>query len=152
MATMTNQERARLAVERLAAVYPAATELAHQGPFQMLIATILSAQTTDRAVNSVTPKLFARYPDAQALAHADPAAVERLIKPTGFFRVKARTIIACSRALMERFGGEGPPSMEGLVNRPGVGRQTGNVGVVLAFCPSALDEEYCRVTLIQASR
>jgi len=148
MATMTKQERARLAVERLAAVYPAATELAHQGPFQMLIATILSAQTTDRAVNSVTPKLFARYPDAQALAHADPAAVERLIKPTGFFRVKARTIIACSRALMERFGGEVPPSMEDLVTLPGVGRKTANVvlGVAFGIPGLAVDTHVIRLT------
>ncbi len=145
---MTKQERARLAVERLAAVYPAATELAHQGPFQMLIATILSAQTTDRAVNSVTPKLFARYPDAQSLAHADPAAVERLIKPTGFFRVKARTIIACSRALVERFGGEVPPSMEDLVTLPGVGRKTANVvlGVAFGIPGFAVDTHVIRLT------
>ena len=145
---MTKQERARLAVERLAPVYPAATELAHRGPFQMLIATILSAQTTDRAVNSVTPKLFARYPDAQSLAHADPAAVERLIKPTGFFRVKARTIIACSRALVERFGGEVPPSMEDLVTLPGVGRKTANVvlGVAFGIPGFAVDTHVIRLT------
>jgi len=145
---VTKQERARLAVERLAAVYPAATELAHQGPFQMLIATILSAQTTDRAVNSVTPKLFARYPDAQSLAHADPAAVERLIKPTGFFRVKARTIIACSRSLVERFGGEVPPSMEDLVTLPGVGRKTANVvlGVAFGIPGFAVDTHVIRLT------
>jgi endonuclease-3 len=140
---MTKQERARLAVER-----PAATELAHQGPFQMLIATILSAQTTDRAVNSVTPKLFARYPDAQSLAHADPAAVERLIKPTGFFRVKARTIVACSRALVERFGGQVPPSMEDLVTLPGVGRKTANVvlGVAFGIPGLAVDTHVIRLT------
>ena len=148
MAAMTKQERARLAVERLAAVYQAATELAHQGPFQMLIATILSAQTTDRAVNSVTPKLFARYSDAQSLAHADPAEVERLIKPTGFFRVKARTITACSRALVERFGGEVPPSMEDLVTLPGVGRKTANVvlGVAFGIPGLAVDTHVIRLT------
>src|SRR5437870_12044901 len=77
----------------------------------MLVATILSAQTTDRSVNAVTPVLFARYPDAAALAHADPRAVEALIKPTGFFRTKAKTIIAASAALVERFHGEVPPRM-----------------------------------------
>jgi endonuclease-3 len=114
----------------------------------MLIATILSAQTTDRAVNSVTPKLFARYPDAQSLAHADPAAVERLIKPTGFFRVKARTIVACSRALVERFGGQVPPSMEDLVTLPGVGRKTANVvlGVAFGIPGLAVDTHVIRLT------
>jgi endonuclease-3 len=114
----------------------------------MLIATILSAQTTDRAVNSVTPKLFARYPDAQSLAHADPAAVERLIKPTGFFRVKARTIIACSRALVERFGGQVPASLEELVTLPGVGRKTANVvlGVAFGIPGFAVDTHVIRLT------
>jgi endonuclease III len=142
------QTRALLAVERLARVYPAATELAHDNPFQMLIATILSAQTTDRSVNAVTPKLFARYPDAPSLAHADPAAVERLIKPTGFFRVKARTIIACSRALVERFGGQVPPSMDELVTLPGVGRKTANVvlGVAFGIPGFAVDTHVIRLT------
>src|SRR5947208_1915483 len=108
MAGLRPKDRARLAVERLAAIYPAASELEHRNAFQMLIATILSAQTTDRSVNSVTPALFSRYPDAAALAHADPQAVEALIKPTGVFHVKAKTIVACSTALVERFGGEGP--------------------------------------------
>src|SRR5881398_4230138 len=102
------KDRARLAVERLAAIYPAASELQHRNAFQMLIATILSAQTTDRSVNSVTPALFSRYPDAAALAHANPAEVEAMIKPTEFFHVKAKTIIAASAALIERFHGEVP--------------------------------------------
>lgn len=142
------KKRALLAVERLAAVYPAATELSHENPFQMLIATILSAQTTDRSVNAVTPKLFVRYPDAQSLAHADPAAVERLIKPTGFFRVKARTIIASSRALVERFGGQVPRSMEELVTLPGVGRKTANVvlGVAFGIPGFAVDTHVIRLT------
>jgi endonuclease-3 len=133
MAAMRAKERALLAVERLKPVYPAATELDHGNPFQMLIATILSAQTTDRAVNSVTPALFRKYPDAAALAHADPGAVERIIKPTGFFHVKAKTIIACSAALVERFHGEVPPRMEDLVTLPGVGRKTANVVLGVAF-------------------
>src|SRR5437879_4631886 len=99
------RERALLTVQRLAEVYPAACELDHRSPFELTIATILSAQTTDRAVNSVTPELFRRYPTPADLAAADPADVERVIKPTGFFRVKARTIVACARALVERFGG-----------------------------------------------
>jgi endonuclease-3 len=133
MAGLRARDRARLAVERLKATYRAASELDHQSPFQMLIATILSAQTTDRAVNAVTPALFARYPDASALAHADPGAVEALIKPTGFFHVKARTIIAASAALIDRFEGRVPPRMEDLVTLPGVGRKTANVVLGVAF-------------------
>src|SRR5207253_5609631 len=114
-ARMTAKDRARLAAERLKALYPAVSELAHTNPFQMLIATILSVQTTDRSVNSVTPALFSRYPDAAALALADPQAVEALIKPTGRFHVKAKTFVACCTVLVERFGGEVPPRMEVLV-------------------------------------
>ena len=133
MPRLTARDRARLANERLKPLYPAASELDHANPYQMLIATILSAQTTDRAVNSVTPTLFATYPDAAALAHANPADVERIIKPTGFFHVKAKTIIACSQALVERFGGDVPPRMEDLVTLPGVGRKTANVVLGVAF-------------------
>ena len=133
MAGLSPRERALLAVERLRGSYAAASELVHTNPFQMLIATILSAQTTDRAVNSVTPALFAAYPDPAALAHADFGKVEGLIKPTGFFHVKAKTIIACSQALMERFGGEVPPRMDDLVTLPGVGRKTANVVLGVAF-------------------
>ncbi len=127
------RDRARLAADRLAATYPAVSELEHKNPFQMLIATILSAQTTDRSVNSVTPVLFARYPDAAALAHADPREVEAMIKPTGFFHVKAKTIIACSKSLVERFHGAVPSRMEDLVTLPGVGRKTANVVLGVAF-------------------
>ena len=145
---MTPRRRALLTVERLGTLYPAASELDHSSPFQMLIATILSAQTTDRAVNSVTPLLFRRYPDAIALAHADPAAVERIIKPTGFFHVKARTIVASSRALAERFGGEVPRTIEELVTLPGVGRKTANVVLGVAFdLPGfAVDTHVIRLT------
>ena len=145
---MTPKRRALLTAERLAAIYAAATELEHASPFQMLIATILSAQTTDRAVNSVTPTLFRRYPDAAALAHADPAVVERMIKPTGFFHVKAKTIIAASRALCERFDGEVPRTIEELVTLPGVGRKTANVVLGAAFdLPGfAVDTHVIRLT------
>src|SRR2546423_13853016 len=84
------KDRAQLAAERLKPVYPAVSELEHVNAYQMLIATILSAQTTDRTVNAVTPRLFARYPDAGALAHADPVAVEAIIKPTGFSMSRRR--------------------------------------------------------------
>jgi endonuclease-3 len=127
------RSRARLTAERLAEVYPAACELDHDGPFQLLIATILSAQTTDRTVNQVTPRLFERYPTAVDLAAADPAEVEQLIKPTGFFRTKTRAIINASRHLVERFGGEVPPRMEDLVTIPGIGRKTANVILGVAF-------------------
>ena len=145
---MTPKRRALLTAERLAAIYPATSELEHQTPFQMLIATILSAQTTDRTVNGVTPALFRRYPDAAALAHADPSAVERIIKPTGFFRAKAKTIIAASRALGERFTGEVPQTIEGLVTLPGVGRKTANVVLGVAFGRPgfAVDRHVTRLT------
>src|SRR5437763_8007119 len=115
--------RARLTVERLRDLYPAATELSHENPFQLLIATILSAQTTDRSVNLVSPELFRRYPTAEDLAAADPAVVETLIKPTGFFRAKTRRIIAASRALVDVFGGEVPNKLGDSVTIPGSGRK-----------------------------
>ncbi|HEY0493820.1 MAG TPA: endonuclease III [Candidatus Dormibacteraeota bacterium] len=148
MAGLRARDRALLTVARLRGVYPAASELSHENPFQMLIATILSAQTTDRAVNSVTPRLFGAYPDAAALAHADPAGVEAIIKPTGFFHVKAKTIIACAAALVERFGGEVPRRIEELVTLPGVGRKTANVvlGVAFGIPGFAVDTHVTRLT------
>jgi endonuclease III len=140
--------RAKLTVERLRDLYPAATELSHQNPFELLIATILSAQTTDRSVNLVTPELFRRYPTAEDLAAADPAVVESLIKPTGFFRLKARRIISASRKLVELFGGEVPPRMEDLVKVPGIGRKTANVILGAGFnIPGfAVDTHVIRLT------
>jgi len=113
------RKRALLTVDRLRDLYPAATELDHENPFQLLIATILSAQTTDRSVNLVTPELFRRYPTAEDLAAADPAELQKLLKPTGFFRAKTQRIIAASRKLVELFGGEVPQDMDGLVKIPG---------------------------------
>jgi endonuclease-3 len=107
--------------------------LVHDSPFQLLAATILSAQTTDEAVNSVTPALFARFPTPADLAAADPSEVERLIHPTGFFRAKTRSLIGMATALEERFGGEVPTRMEDLVTVPGVGRKTANVVRSVAF-------------------
>jgi endonuclease-3 len=121
------RKRALLTVERLRDLYQAETELTHESPFQLLIATILSAQTTDRSVNLVTPELFRRYPSAGDLAAADPAVVEVLIKPTGFFRLKTARIIGASRTLVELFGGEVPRTIEDMVKIPGIGRKTANV-------------------------
>jgi endonuclease-3 len=140
--------RAALTFERLREAYPAVTELAHQDPFELLIATILSAQTTDRAVNLVTPELFRRYPSAADLAAADPAVVEGLIKPTGFFRAKTRSIIAASRKLVELFGGGVPNTIDELVKLPGIGRKTANVilGVGFQVPGFAVDTHVKRLT------
>src|SRR5690348_14129268 len=119
--------RVALTVQRLRDLYTAVTELVHENPFQLLIATILSAQTTDRSVNLVTPELFRRYPTALDLAAADPAAVQVLIKPTGFFRLKTARIISASQKIVEAFGGEVPTTMEDMVQIPGIGRKTANV-------------------------
>lgn len=120
--------RARKIDRVLAETYPDADiELDFDDPFQLLVVTVLSAQTTDRRVNSVRPALFGRYPDAQALAEADRADVEEIIKPTGFFRAKSERIIALATALVDRFGGEVPPRMDDLTTLPGVGRKTANV-------------------------
>ncbi|WP_370617320.1 endonuclease III [Mumia sp. Pv 4-285] len=120
--------RARKIDRVLAQTYPDADiELDFDDPFQLLVVTVLSAQTTDRRVNGVRPALFSRYPDARALAEAEPAAVEEIIKPTGFFRAKTERIIALATALVDNFDGEVPPRMDDLVTLPGVGRKTANV-------------------------
>lgn len=140
--------RALQTVDRLRDLYPAATELLHENPFQLLIATILSAQTTDRSVNLITPELFRRYPTADDLAAADPAEIERLIKPTGFFRAKTQRIIAASRKLVELFGGVVPQDLDDLVKIPGIGRKTANVIVGAGFgVPGfAVDTHVIRLT------
>ncbi len=117
----------------LSRAYPhARTALKYRTPFELLIATILSAQSTDETVNRVTPALFERYPDAAAMSKASPEEIEPLIRPTGFFRQKAKAIVGCAKALTERFGGEVPRRMADLVELPGVARKTANV--VLANC------------------
>jgi endonuclease-3 len=103
------------------------TELQFRNAFELLVATILSAQSTDRRVNQVTPALFERYPDAASLANAEPAALEVEIRTTGFFRMKARSLIAMARALVADHGGRVPPDIDALVKLPGVGRKTANV-------------------------
>lgn len=119
---------------QLATLYPDAhCELDFRNPFELLVATILSAQTTDKRVNMVTPHLFARYPKAEALAAASQEDVEAIIRSTGFFRSKAKSIIGMANALVERHAGEVPPRMDDLVVLPGVGRKTANVILGNAF-------------------
>ncbi len=133
------RERALLILAGLRRLYPDADcELDHVDPFQLLVATILSAQTTDRAVNQVTPALFARFPDAAALAAAEPPEVEPLIASIGLFRNKAKSIVGAARALVERHGGRVPRGREALEALPGVGRKTANVVLSTAFREPAL--------------
>ena len=126
--------RAPLIFKRLRRAYPDAhCELDHTNAYQLLVATILSAQCTDKRVNMVTPALFARYPDAEALAMADPREVEELVKPTGFFRNKTKSLLGMAGGLLDRFGGSVPRRMEDLTTLPGVGRKTANVILGTAF-------------------
>lgn len=121
-------------LDRLKHAYPdARCALDHRNPFELLVATILSAQTTDVRVNLVTPKLFSRYPNAAALARARQADVEAIIKSTGFFRNKARSIIGMAQALVADHGGKVPGTMDELLTLPGVGRKTANVVLGNAF-------------------
>ncbi len=124
----TPKGRARLANERLALEYPTdLCELDHTNAYELLAATILSAQSTDARVNLVTPTLFARYPTPFELAEAEPTELEEIIHSTGFYRNKARSLIGMSSALVERFDGEVPSRMQDLVSIPGVGRKTANL-------------------------
>jgi endonuclease-3 len=125
---------AAVVLDRLLARYPDAhCALDFRDAFELLCATILSAQCTDKRVNMVTPTLFARYPDAPSLAAARPEEVEEIIKSTGFFRSKAKSLIGMASALVERHGGEVPADMDALVLLPGVGRKTANVILGNAF-------------------
>ena len=123
--------RARVVHERLADAYPGEPRelcaLRHRNPYELLVATILSAQCTDERVNMVTPELFARFPTPDTLAVADPEEVEELIKSTGFYRNKTKSLLGMAAAVVERFGGEIPVSLADLTTLPGVGRKTGNV-------------------------
>ncbi len=126
--------RARRTLDLLKVEYPEALcALTHRNAFELLTATIMSAQTTDERVNSVTPALFAAYPTPHDLARAIPVEVEAIIRPTGFFRSKAKSIIGMAQALVDRFGGEVPTRMPDLVTIPGVGRKTANVVRSVAF-------------------
>jgi endonuclease-3 len=125
---MDKKERALAAVAALKALYPdALCSLDFESPFQLLVATRLSAQCTDARVNLVTPVLFARYPDAAAMAQADVADVENIIHACGFFRQKARDIVATAGILVSEYGGNVPDTIEALTALPGVGRKTANL-------------------------
>jgi endonuclease-3 len=136
-------------MKQLEAQHPGAhTELHFAGAFQLLVATILSAQTTDERVNQVTPQLFGRYPDACTLAAADITDIERLIHATGFYAQKARSLVGMASHLCERHGGTVPAAMEALVQLPGVGRKTANVvlGHALGVPGLAVDRHVLRVS------
>jgi endonuclease III len=120
--------RARVTNERLAVEYPdAVCELDHRNPFELLAATILSAQATDVGVNKATPALFARFPDPESFAEVEPEQVEPFVDTIGLFRQKSKSLVGMSRMLMDDYGGEVPSAMKDLVRLPGVGRKTANV-------------------------
>jgi endonuclease-3 len=143
-------ERARRILDILERTHPEARcALSYRNAFELAVATILSAQCTDERVNRVTPLLFERYPSARALAAAPLADVEEIVRSTGFFRAKARSITGFARGLVERHGGEVPRTMEALVPLPGVGRKTANVVLGHAFDVNegiAVDTHVLRVT------
>jgi endonuclease-3 len=145
---MKTRDAARRIADALERHYPDAdTELAYRTPFELLVATILSAQSTDARVNIVTPVLFKKYPTARALARAEPVDLEPLILSTGFFRQKSKALVGMARALVEHHGGEVPPDMDGLTQLPGVGRKTANVvlGHALAVPGLPVDRHVLRV-------
>ncbi len=125
---------ARRTLDLLEAAYPDAhCALVHDDPWQLLVATILSAQCTDARVNQVTPALFTRFPYPADLAVADQGELEELIRSTGFFRNKAKSLLGCAQRLVEVYGGKVPPRMDDLIQLPGVGRKTANVVLGNAF-------------------
>ena len=125
---MTKKERARAIVEALKALYPEGIcSLNYPKPYELLFSVRLAAQCTDERVNMVTPALFARFPTLESLAGADVSEVEEYIHSTGFFRAKARDIVAASQMMLERFDGKVPDNMEDLLKLPGVGRKTANL-------------------------
>lgn len=125
---MRKKERAEKAVERLEKLYPdAVCSLTYTDAFQLLIATRLSAQCTDKRVNMVTPALFAEFPDAKSMGEAPLSRVEELIKTCGLYKTKAKDLVAIGKAITERFGGKVPDTIEELITLPGVGRKTANL-------------------------
>ena len=130
----TDPKRVAAILAKLDEAYPNATcELKHENAFQLLIATILSAQCTDVRVNQVTETLFKKYPDAKAFAYATPSELEQEIRPTGFFRNKTKSVMGASKAILENFGGQVPRTMEEILTLPGVARKTGNVVLGTAY-------------------
>jgi len=130
----TNPQRVAAILAKLDEAYPNATcELNHKNAFELLIATILSAQCTDVRVNQVTETLFKKYPDPKAFAYAIPGELEQDIRPTGFFRNKTKSVMGASKAMLEKFGGEVPRTMEEILTLPGVARKTANVVLGTAY-------------------
>lgn len=130
----TNPKRVAAILAKLDEAYPnAICELNHKNAFELLIATILSAQCTDVRVNQVTETLFKKYPDAKAFAYATPSELEQEIRPTGFFRNKTKSVMGASKGVLENFGGEVPRTMEEILTLPGVARKTGNVVLGTAY-------------------
>jgi endonuclease-3 len=130
----TDPQRVAAILAKLDEAYPDATcELKHENAFQLLISTILSAQCTDVRVNQVTETLYKKYPNAKAFAYATPGELEQDIRPTGFFRNKTKSVMGASKAILEKFGGEVPRTMEEILTLPGVARKTGNVVLGTAY-------------------
>ena len=130
----TNPKRIAAILAKLDEAYPNATcELKHENPFQLVVSTILSAQCTDVRVNLVTEKLYQKYPNAKAFAYANPAELEQEIRPTGFFRNKTKSVMGASKAIVEKFGGEVPRTMDEMLSLPGVARKTANVVLGTAY-------------------
>jgi endonuclease III len=133
-ASGTDPDRVAQILQKLDEAYPNATcELKHDNAFQLLISTILSAQCTDVRVNQVAETLYKKYPDAQAFAYATPGELEQDIRPTGFFRNKTKSVMGASKAILEKFGGQVPRTMEEILTLPGVARKTGNVVLGTAY-------------------
>ena len=131
---IAQKERVRAITRRLKKAYPdAACALSFRTPWELLVATVLSAQCTDKLVNQVTPALFKKYPSVRAFASAHPGEVEKMTRSTGFYRNKTKHLLGAAQAVLERFGGEVPVRMEDLVTIPGVGRKTANVILGNAF-------------------
>ena len=130
----TDPQRVAAILAKLDEAYPNATcELKHENAFQLLISTILSAQCTDVRVNQVAETLYKKYPDAKAFAYATPSELEQDIRPTGFFRNKTKSVMGASKAILEKFGGQVPRTMEEILTLPGVARKTGNVVLGTAY-------------------
>ena len=149
-ASGTDPQRVAAILAKLDQAYPNATcELNHKNAFELLIATILSAQCTDVRVNQVTETLFKKYPDAKAFAYANPSELEQEIRPTGFFRNKTKSVMGASKAILDEFGGEVPRTMEEILTLPGVARKTANVVLGTAYgIPSGIvvDTHVQRIT------
>jgi endonuclease-3 len=130
----TGPKRVAAILAKLDEAYPNATcELKHENAFQLLVSTILSAQCTDVRVNQVTETLYKKYPNPEAFAHANPNELEQEIRPTGFFRNKTKSVMGASKAILEKFGGQVPRTMEEILTLPGVARKTANVVLGTAF-------------------